>query len=115
MVKLICFVKRKPGMSAEDFHSYWRETHGPLVASTKSGSHCVRYEQNHRALGDYARGDDGFDGVTEQWFRSLEDFHESVREPDFSRIDADMANFLDTDNLVFVLTEEPEVIIDGKV
>ena len=115
MVKLICFVKRKPGMSPEDFHQYWREKHGPLVAATLSGQHAVRYEQNHRAMADYARDPDGFDGVTEQWFSSLEDFWESVKEPDYAEIAADIEKFLDTSQLVFVMTEEPDVIIDGKV
>jgi uncharacterized protein (TIGR02118 family) len=115
VVKLICFVRRRPGMSPEEFHAYWRERHGPLVASTKSGGHCLRYEQNHRAAADYARDEDGFDGVTEQWFGSLEDFYDSIREPDFAEIEADMPKFLDTDRLAFVLTEEPEVVIDGPV
>lgn len=31
MVKLIVCVKRKPGMSVQEFHDYWRTQHGPLV------------------------------------------------------------------------------------
>lgn len=112
MVKLICFLKRKPGMSPEEFHAYWRTRHGPLVASTKCGSYVLRYEQNHRPLADYQRGDDGFDGVTEQWFRSADDFYASIREPDYAQIEADMEAFLDTDQLLYLITEEPEVIID---
>ena len=27
MVKVIAFFKRKPGLSVEDFHKYWRTTH----------------------------------------------------------------------------------------
>jgi uncharacterized protein (TIGR02118 family) len=115
MVKLICFLKRRSGMSVEEFHRYWRERHGPLVASTKSGSHVIRYEQNHRCASDYRRDDDGFDGVTEQWYASMEDFYKSVQEPDYAEIEADLAKFLDTDRLIFVMTEEPEVVIDGAV
>lgn len=98
-------------MSPEEFHTYWREHHGPLVASTRSGSHCVRYEQNHRSPADYARDEDGFDGVTEQWFKSLEDFYDSLNEPDYSLIQEDIPKFLDTGRIEFVLTEEPEVVI----
>ena len=32
MVKLTCLLKRKPGMSPETFHEYWRNHHGPLIA-----------------------------------------------------------------------------------
>ena len=114
MVKLICFVRRKPGMSTEDFHDYWRSHHGPLVASTKSGQHALRYEQNHRAgepqdhlgAGDY-------DGVTIQWFASVADFEASIREDDYAAIAADMPKFLDVDNLVWMLTDDAEVVWDN--
>ena len=112
MVKLICFLKRKPGMSRDDFHRYWREHHGPLVAATKCGEHVLRYEQNPRLSDDYKRDPDGYDGVTIQWYGSLDSFYASIREPDYADIDADMRNFLDVDELVFMLCEEPEVVID---
>lgn len=117
VVKLICFLRRKDGLSAEEFHRYWREQHGPLVASTKSGSHVVRYEQNHRAPSDYRRpappGLPDYDGVTEQWFRSVEDFYASIAEEDYQLIADDVDKFIDTESLLFLLTEEPEVVIDG--
>ncbi len=111
MIKLICFVRRKPGMSADEFHRYWLEQHGPLVARTKSGSHVLRYEQNPRVRGDEESDDDGYDGVTEQWFASTDEFYASLAEPDYAEIDADIENFLDPTRLVWILTEEPNVII----
>jgi uncharacterized protein (TIGR02118 family) len=107
VIKLICFVRRKPGMTADDFHAYWRDVHGPLVARTKSGQHALRYEQNH-AVAD----DDGYDGVTVQWYESVDDFYASLREDDYAEINADIEKFLDTSRLQFVLTEEPDVIVD---
>jgi uncharacterized protein (TIGR02118 family) len=112
MVKLISMFKRLPGLTPEEFHRHWREVHGPLVASTKSGSHALRYEQNHRPLADYGRpGTMDFDGVTEQWFASLEDFYASIAEDDYPLIDADMRSFIDTESLVWIMTEEAEVIV----
>src|SRR3954468_5718359 len=70
VIKLICLLKRRPGMTPEAFHDYWRNEHGPLIASTKSGSHVLRYEQNPRPLASYANDPDGYDGVTIQWFAS---------------------------------------------
>ena len=114
MVKLICFLKRKPGMTTEEFHTYWREKHGPLVASTKSGRHALRYEQNHRATGlPDALGAADFDGVTIQWFASVEDFEASLREDDYGTIAADLGKFLDVDNIVFLLTDDAEVVWDS--
>jgi uncharacterized protein (TIGR02118 family) len=111
MVKLIAMFKRREGMSPEDFHRYWREVHGPLVASTKSGGHARRYEQNHRPLSDYGRNSGGYDGVTEQWFTSVDDFYASLAEADFPLIDADQRKFIDTDSIAWLLTEEAEVIV----
>lgn len=109
MVKLICFVRRKPGMDAEEFHRYWREQHGPLVASTKSGGHALRYEQNHRVREHWDQA--GYDGVTEQWFRSVDDFFASLQEDDYHLIEADIAKFIDVDSLEWMITDEPEVIV----
>jgi len=114
MITLTCLVRRKDGMSPEDFHAYWRDRHGPLVASTKSGSHVLRYEQHHRPLDDYGEGDDGgFDGVTVQWFASMDEYRAHIAEEDFAEVWADLPHFLDTDRLAFVLTEEPVVVVDG--
>ena len=110
MIKMICLLRRKEGMTPEDFHRYWREQHGPLVMSTKSASWVRRYEQNHRPLSAY-RGDDdrrGWDGVTIQWFDSMDDFYASIGEDDYALIDADTRRFLDVDALELIFTEEGE-------
>jgi len=99
----------------EEFHTYWRDRHGPLVISTRSGSHVLRYEQHHRALSDYGPEDDGqYDGVTEQWFESMEEYRAHIAEKDFADVWADLPKFLDVDRLAFVVTEEPVVILAGR-
>jgi uncharacterized protein (TIGR02118 family) len=114
MVKLTCLVHRRADMSPEEFHTYWREHHGPLVASTASGSHVIRYVQHHRCIDDYTGDDDpGFDGVTEQWFASMDEYRAHIAEPDFQTVWADVESFLDVKRLFFVLTEEPVVIVAG--
>ena len=116
MIKLICFLRRKPGMSEADFHKHWREVHGPLVKSTKSGQYAIAYEQNHRVdaavLAQMGAAD--YDGVTIQWYRSVEDFVASSREPDYAQIADDMTKFLDVDKLTWILTEEAEEIWDNR-
>jgi len=114
MIKLIAMLKRKPELSVEEFHRHWREVHGPLIRNTKSGSYVVRYEQNHRPLSDYGNPIvSDYDGVTVQWYRSMEEFRASIAEPDFAEIQADFEKFIDTASLVWLLTEEEEVVIDG--
>ncbi len=115
MVKLTCLIRRKEGMSPEEFHAYWRDQHGPLVLSTRSGSHVLRYEQHHRPLSDYGTDDDGqYDGVTEQWFESMAEYQAHIAEKDFADVWADLPKFLDVDRLAFVVTEEPVVILAGR-
>lgn len=112
MVRLTCLLHRKPGMSPEEFHRYWREVHGPLIATTRSGSHVLRYEQHPRPLDSYAaQGDGSGDGVTVQWFESMAEYHAHLAEDDFSVVWSDIGNFLDVDRLDFVVTEHPRVLI----
>ena len=112
MVRLTCLLRRKDGLSPEEFHAYWRDVHGPLVASTRSGSHVVRYEQHPRPLDDYSGADDpGFDGVTVQWFESMDEYRAHMAEEDFGVVWADITTFLDVDRLEFVVTEAPRLVI----
>ena len=114
MVRLTCLLRRKEGLSPAQFHAHWREVHGPLIAATKSGSHVLRYEQHPRPLDDYSGdsdSDSGFDGVTVQWFESMDAYRAHMAEPDFGEIWADIERFLDTDRLHFVLTEHPRVVM----
>ena len=112
MVRLTCLLRRKPGVSPAEFHEHWRTVHGPLVASSRSGSHVLRYEQHPRPLADYAGGDDpGYDGVTVQWFASMEEYRAHMAEEDFAVVWADIETFLDTGRLEFVVTEDPRVVV----
>ena len=91
MVRLTCLLRRKEGLTPAEFHAHWREVHGPLIAASKSGGHVLRYEQHPRPLDDYAGdGDPGFDGVTVQWFESMDAYRAHMAEPDFAEIWADI-------------------------
>jgi uncharacterized protein (TIGR02118 family) len=115
MVRLTCLLRRKDGLTPAEFHSYWREVHGPLITSSKSGSHVVRYEQHPRPLDDYNGDDDaGFDGVTVQWFESMDEYRAHMAEPDFPDIWSDIGNFLDTDQLHFIVTEHPRLVMGDE-
>ena len=46
MIKLVCFLKRKDGLTREEFYDHWENRHGPLIAGTPElARHIVRYEQ----------------------------------------------------------------------
>ena len=76
MVRIEFALRRKPGMSREDFQAYWRDIHGPLVARHSSNLAIHRYIQLHTlddpindALAE-ARGgmEEPYDGVAELWW-----------------------------------------------
>lgn len=116
MIKLVCFFRRKAGLSREDFHRHWLESHGPLIAETPSlAQHLIRYEQNHRMDADYDRKDvHDFDGATVQWLESMKSFQAFVAEPDYARLIApDEDRFIDRSSLTLIFTGEEDVKKDG--
>ena len=113
VIKLVCMVKRRPGMEIDDFHRHWRTVHSPLNCDTPSiARYFVRYERNHRARADYGRGGSDFDGAAVEWYPSVQAFYDMIGEPAYSELIApDEDRFLDRDNLVWLLTEREETII----
>lgn len=75
MITLFFCARRLPHLSREEFQTYWREKHGPLVKSHAATLGITRYVQHHTALdpaNDALRasrgGPEAFDGIAElQW------------------------------------------------
>lgn len=112
MVRLTCLLRRKEGLTPAEFHAYWRDVHGPLIAASQSGRHVMRYEQHPRPLDSYdGEADPGYDGVTVQWFENMDAYRAHMQEPDFGDIWSDIERFLDTDRLDFVVTEHPRLVM----
>jgi uncharacterized protein (TIGR02118 family) len=113
MVKLIICATRKPGMSHEEFSTYWREKHGPLVKSVSEFSrHVRRYVQCHLVKTAVPFGIPGdYDGVAELWFDSVESAAAAFREAKYLEIiRPDEQKFLDLQKCISFVTEENQVI-----
>jgi len=115
MIKLVCFLKRKEGLTREEFYDHWENRHAPLIASTPElARHIVRYEQLRRTTHQPWMGSEDYDGITLQWMESAEAFEAFIAEPTYAELIApDEARFLDTSALVWMITEEPTVAMDG--
>ena len=121
MVTLIVCIKRKKGMSREDFTRYWRDNHGPLVRSCASFTrYLTGYSQYHlSAEGDSGGGDAGaefgiagtYDGIARLEFRSAEDMERAFSDPGYlANVRPDEPRFIDIAGCMSFVTEENRVI-----
>jgi uncharacterized protein (TIGR02118 family) len=116
MIRLITLLVRKPGTTHDEFLAHWHERHGPLVRSLASAKYIRRYEQHPAAWppAGSERAEPEYDGVTIQWFDSVESFWAHLAEPDSKLMMADVERFLDSSKLDWVLCEEPTVVIEDR-
>lgn len=111
MIKICEIVHRRSGMSVSDFQSYWRNTHGPIVARIPG---IRRYVQSHPRPGGYRNGELACDGVAEIWVDDKDSLRAMSATPEFAAAKRDEPNFIDGNRLVELLTIEA-VIKDGPV
>jgi len=94
MIKVITVVKKKPGISREDFYKYWKEVHGPFVAGHIP--YLKKYTQNHfiEVPGYEYEGD----GIIETWYDDVESFLKSMEfntTPEARKLGEDWAKIAD--------------------
>jgi uncharacterized protein (TIGR02118 family) len=103
MVKTITFIKRKPGMSVDDFGQYWRKQHAAIVTRLPG---LRRYVQCHTIPSGYRNGEPAYDGVAEVWFDSTDAMRDGAQTAEYRAVRADEPNFIDLAKIDFVITEE---------
>ena len=103
MVKLINFLKRKPGMSVETFQEYWRTSHADLIRSIPGLS---KYTQCHTLSSGYKKGEPIYDGVAEIWYDDVEAMRRIADLPESRSALADGENFLDLSKTASIVTKE---------
>jgi uncharacterized protein (TIGR02118 family) len=80
MIVITFILRRRPELPAEEFHRYWREQHGPLVASHAAALGIRKYIQLHTTDSPLAaaiaegRGCEptDYDGIAILWFDSTD-------------------------------------------
>lgn len=122
MIKLVFTLRRREGMTREDFQRYWREKHAPLVQRHAATLHIRRYIQVHLRETDLdeavaaLRGSQPrfYDGVAELWWDSLEDltavFSSDAGQAAAQELLEDEQQFIDLPNSPLWLGEENAVI-----
>jgi uncharacterized protein (TIGR02118 family) len=124
VIKLVFCLRRRPGLSREEFQRYWRETHAPLVRELGSALGVRRYVQVHTlpegtsAAIAASRGleDDEYDGVAELWWDSLEALAAATSTPEGRQAGAELLEderrFIDLAHSPIFLADE-HVVVDG--
>jgi uncharacterized protein (TIGR02118 family) len=112
MVKVITFIKRKPGMPVEEFQGYWRTRH-PEVVTRLPG--VRRYVQSHTLPAAYETAEPPYDGIAEVWADDTAALRAMTQSPHHAAVQADEARFIDRGSMGVIITEDHVVKDDGAV
>ena len=108
MLHLLYFITRKPALSAEEFHRYWKDTHGPIAARI---AQTWRYEQSHRI--PLAGTNSPYDGAAEAWIEdqaAMDALRTSAEYVNGALVDE--PNFIAMNRVEWLVTQD-HVIKDG--
>ena len=105
----MCILRRNAALELDAFHKHWTEHHGGMFQTVPELRDPLwGYDQNHGLRDPEA----AFDGLTEQWFESLDSFVESLSAPAVrDSVNPDVAYMLDPASIHFVMTGRPTVLV----
>jgi uncharacterized protein (TIGR02118 family) len=109
MIHKLSFVNAKPGMSEQDFFTYWKEVHaeryGRKIVQAKG------YQINTRVPFGPDQGAPLFQGVSELWFDSDQDALAYLQSPEYLQgVRPDEPNFLTWFGVVTIDTADRVVV-----
>jgi uncharacterized protein (TIGR02118 family) len=122
VIKLVFTIRRREGMTREEFQRYWRQEHAQLVKRHAEVLRIRRYVQTHARdtdLDEALAGSRGsqpryYDGVAELWWESVEDLLEASTSDEGQiagqALLEDERRFIDLANSPIWLGEENVVI-----
>ncbi len=121
MFKIVFCLRRRPDLTPEQFDSYWRDTHAPLVRRHAAALGIRRYVQSTRFESDLAavaakvrNAPAPFDGVAELWFDSREamqaGFSAEAGRAAGRELLEDEARFIDLENSPIWFATEREIV-----
>lgn len=111
MIKMIITIKRREGMTHEEFVKYQRETHRPLLLSIPEAKQYIRRFVVSYPIPapDYSSPD--YDSVVEAWFDTMEDMNALYASENFlKKVGPDHKNFMDLSAYGRIVAEEDVVI-----
>lgn len=121
MIKMLCQVPRKQGMSEADFYPRYLHGHGDLVRTHAQAMGFLRYVQAHRITApDFDSFSAGhawrspLDGQSELWWESWESMERALASPEGEKasamLEVDEQVFTDTANVSGFIAQEAVVL-----
>lgn len=111
MITLIAVIRRKPGLSVEQFQDYWLNQHAAKVCQLPG---VRRYVQSHTLLSGYGKRTPVCDGVAEISFDNTFVLRELLETPEYAAVEHDRDEFVDVSSRLEILAEAV-VIKEGPI
>jgi uncharacterized protein (TIGR02118 family) len=111
MLKVVGYLKRKPGMPVEAFQKHWLDVYGPMIARLPG---LRRYVQSHTLINGYRKGEPIYDGFAELWFDDEAAYRNAAQSDEMAKAQRGREDFMDESSLGVALTQE-HVIKDTPV
>ena len=119
MIKMVALMKRKAGISTDEFINYYENHHTRLFQDKLKGLGIVRYVRRYfTPIADPISGElraSAFDGIMEVWFeneQSFHNWHRGPKDPNFTQIVLeDEAKLFDKSQAFFNTVKECETPI----
>lgn len=111
MITLVEVIRRKPGLSVEQFQRHLLDTHAAKVCRLPG---LRRYVQSHTLRSGYAKRVPACDGVAEISFDSIEALRALGATSELATVLRDRDEFIDVGSRIEIITEDI-VIKDGAI
>ena len=103
MVKAFNFFKRKPGLSVEDFRSYWLNEHAAVIRKIPE---LRKYIASITLPSAYRNREPLYDGISEAWFDDEDALRGNADTAPRRAASADDAKFVDMSTTGSIVVEE---------
>lgn len=108
MIKLIAMIRRRPGLTRDEFIDYYENKHVPFVTRA-NGAYLLKYKRNY-IQEELTASPEDYDVVTEVWLQSrdaLARLLETMTQSSWAKeLVADEDKFVDRPSMRMFVTEE---------
>lgn len=111
MVKMIITLKRRSGMTLQEFKDYRRDVHAPLLFAIPEAERYIKRFVVSYPVPASNFPEPSYDAVVEAWFDTIDDLNALYRSENFrTKVDPDHPNFIDMSQVGRIISEEIVVV-----